>query len=104
MGPVVGPVSRPESRAADRDDPETAVPSDAAAVACPYCDRPFPEERLRTLHLGLSHPDRIDASEREAFEAAHGAEDAELRRFRLLALAAVVATYFGLLFVYAVVT
>jgi hypothetical protein len=74
------------------------------AVRCPYCDQPFPERRLRTLHCGLEHPDRLSDRDRAAFERAYLEEEAEIRRFRLYALGTLVLVYFLLLFLYAVVT
>ncbi len=82
---------------------ETAVPDGESPVTCPYCERPFPDERLRTLHLGFDHHDRLDDGEREAFEAAYLEESAEIRRIRWQLVAVLIAVYFGLLFVYAFV-
>jgi len=93
------------SDASERYDPGDAavrVPPDATAHECPYCGRPFPRERARTLHVGLDHPDRADDDEIEAFRAAYRDERDGLRRFQLLALAVLVALYFGFLFAYAV--
>ena len=77
-------------------------PDDDAAV-CAYCGRPFADERLRALHHGQAHLDRLTDRERDAFEAAYGDEQAEIRRFRLKALGGLVLLYFGFLMVYAVV-
>lgn len=82
---------------------EYDVPPDATVYECPYCGAPFPKERSRTLHEGLEHADRLDDAEREAVEAAAEAEFDDIRRFRLIALGALVAIYFGFLFVYAAV-
>ncbi|MEF8841010.1 MAG: C2H2-type zinc finger protein [Haloarculaceae archaeon] len=68
---------------------------------CPYCDRPFAREAYRDLHLGQEHEERLDAGERDAYEAAHDAEAEEIRMFRLKALAVLVLVYFGFLVVYA---
>lgn len=81
--------------------PRTDVPPDAAE--CPYCGDAFPAERLRDLHRGLEHYDRLDERERDAYEAAYRSETADLRSFRLRALAALVVLYFGFLMTYAVV-
>ena len=88
----------------DTAHPQTVVRGDEPAARCPYCDRPFRERRLETLHRGREHPDRLSADEREAFERAYQSERRELRRFRLLALGAVILCYFGFLLLYAVVT
>ncbi|MFC6726218.1 C2H2-type zinc finger protein [Halobium palmae] len=77
------------------------VPDGAKSHVCEHCGHPFPEERYRTLHAGLEHYDRLDDDEREAFGEAYEAEGAEIRRFRLLALAALLLLYFGFLFMYA---
>lgn len=86
------------------DDAETDVPPDEHAYVCEHCGRPFVHETHLALHRGLDHPTDLSAAEREAFEAASEEEETDLRRFRLLALAALVALYFGFLLTYAVVT
>jgi hypothetical protein len=85
-------------------DSDTDVPPDATAHVCERCDRPFTRESHLALHRGLKHPETLSAAEREAFEAAREDETEELRRFRLLALAALVGLYFAFLMTYAVVT
>jgi hypothetical protein len=84
---------------------ETGAPSDPAGTGetfdCPYCDRRFAREAYRDLHLGQEHGARLDAGEREAYEAAHDAEAEAIRLFRLKALAVLVLVYFGFLMVYA---
>ncbi|WP_251341208.1 DNA-binding protein [Haloplanus halophilus] len=85
-------------------DPDTRAPPDAASHVCERCGRPFARGEYLALHRGLRHPSDLSAAEREAFEAAREEEEADLRRFRLLALAALVALYFGFLMTYAVVT
>jgi hypothetical protein len=78
------------------------VPPDAPVYACDRCGRPFAAESRLALHRGLAHRTDLSPAEREAFEAARDEEVADLRRFRLLALAALVLLYFGFLFAYAV--
>jgi hypothetical protein len=78
------------------------VPDGASPVVCDRCGRPFPAERSLALHRAYDHPDGLTDAEREAAEAAYAVESDDLRRFRLLALAVVVALYFGFLFAYAV--
>jgi hypothetical protein len=68
---------------------------------CPYCGERFGRERYRDLHLGQAHADALSAEEAAAHEAAEEAEREELRLFRLKALAALVAVYFGFLLLYA---
>ncbi|RMB13918.1 DNA-binding protein [Haloplanus aerogenes] len=80
------------------------VPPDATAHVCDRCGRPFVHETQLALHRGLDHAADLTAEEREAYEDAHDKEVADLRRFRLLALAALVILYFGFLMTYAVVT
>ncbi|WP_306057247.1 DUF7410 domain-containing protein [Natronococcus wangiae] len=84
--------------------PTVAVRSGDPSVRCPYCGRPFHDRRLRTLHCGLEHPDRLSDRERAAFERAYLEEGAEIRRFRLYALGTLVLVYFAMLFLYAFVT
>ena len=83
---------------------ETVVPPDGPVHRCAYCDRPFAEESYLVLHRGLAHADELSADEREAFTAAYGEEEADLRRFRIVALGLLVLLYFGFLFAFAVVT
>ncbi|PSP82239.1 DNA-binding protein [Halobacteriales archaeon QS_1_68_17] len=78
-----------------------AVPDGESPVACRYCGRPFGDDQLLALHRGLEHGDRLGDDERAAFEDALASERDQLRRFRLKALAALVALYFGLLIAYA---
>jgi len=82
---------------------DTDTTPDDAPATCERCGRAFPDPDLLALHRGRAHEDLTDA-ERDAFESAREAEDAALRRLRLLALAGLVALYFGLLMTYAVVT
>ena len=70
------------------------------ASLCPHCGRPFSRARYRTLHVGLEHHDRLTDEQREAFVAEYREETAEIKRFRLKALALLIALYFGFLFVY----
>jgi hypothetical protein len=78
-------------------------PADETAHECPYCERPFSDEQLLALHLGVDHGDSIDDDERAAFEAAHDDESDALRRHRIAAIGLLVLLYFGLLIIYAVV-
>lgn len=92
----------------DADNQHTRADSQAqapdTALQCPYCGQPFPRSQLLTLHLGLEHEPRLTASERAAFEQAYQAETDDLRLFRLKLLLVLIVIYFGLLFVYAVIT
>ncbi|WP_313694651.1 DUF7410 domain-containing protein [Halorarum halobium] len=81
--------------------PRTDVPADATVYECPRCGAPFARERHRDLHVGLDHGDLSEA-ERAAYDAASEGEAADLRRFQILALGALVLLYFGFLFTYAV--
>jgi hypothetical protein len=82
---------------------DTDVPPGAPAVACERCGRPFARESYLALHRGLAH-DGLDEAERTAYEEAVGDETAALRRFRIVALGALVLLYFGFLFAYAAFT
>jgi hypothetical protein len=86
------------------DSLEADVPPDATAAVCDRCGRPFTDETHLALHRGLEHPESLSESELAAYETAQQEEIEALRRFRLLALAALVAMYFGFLMTYAVVT
>lgn len=85
-------------------EPETEVPPDATPHVCDRCGRPFADEQHLALHRGLAHAASLSEAERQAYESAHESEVEGLRRYRLLALAGVVAIYFGFLLTYAVVT
>ena len=87
----------------DLDHPPMTVRSGDPAARCPYCGRPFRERRFETLHRGLEHPDRLSADEQTAFERAYLEERQAVRRYRLLALGAVVLWYFGMLMLYSIV-
>jgi len=92
-----------ESFSTPDPDADTHVPTDTTAHVCDRCGRPFVHGTRLALHRGLDHDD-LSEDEREAFAAARREEVANLRRFRLLALAALVFLYFGFLMTYAVVT
>ena len=80
----------------------TTVDADAETFVCEHCGRPFAAERFLALHYGVDHADAMDESQRAAYEAALGDEEAELRKFRLKALLALVLVYFGFLMLWAV--
>jgi len=79
------------------------VPTATPRYDCEYCGRPFAREELRTLHRGLEHASQLDDEEVEQFRAAYGEEEDDIGMFRLKALAALVAVYFSLLMIYAVI-
>lgn len=79
-------------------------PDVEGARACPHCGRPFSRERYRVLHLGLEHYDRLGDDERESFVSEYRAEAAEIKRFRLKALAVLIALYFTFLFLFLAIT
>ena len=103
MQSTAGP-GRHDARDADPTTAlETSVRDDeTAAAVCPHCGRPFAEAAARDLHVGELHADDCSDAEREAYESAYSAESADLRVFRLQALAALVLLYFGFLFAYSV--
>lgn len=82
-------------------DAEEFTVRDGPSHRCERCGRPFAREEWRDLHRGHAHPNDLDDAEIEAFKAAHSEEEERLRRFRLLALGALVLIYFGLLLIYA---
>lgn len=84
-----------------RPDPDRTADTEAEP-RCSYCGRRFVDGRVLALHRGREHPDRLSAGERTAYDAAYEAETAELRRFRLKALAVLVFVYFGFLFAYSI--
>ncbi|WP_276255635.1 DUF7410 domain-containing protein [Halomontanus rarus] len=83
-------------------DSDPSLDSDSA-TRCPYCDRRFATEDRAALHGGIDHADRLDGTERAAYERAAEAEAATVRRFKLTVVLALVGIYFGFLFVYAIV-
>lgn len=84
-------------------DPETRVPVDADVFVCPYCDRPFPRERLRDLHLGEEHDGVVTDTEREAYEDARDDEGDDLFVYHLLVIGGLVALYAMLIIFYMIV-
>jgi hypothetical protein len=85
---------------------ETVVPAGDDPVVCERCGRPFPRDRedLLALHRGLAHWSTLAPAERSAYDDALAAEDADLRRFRIVALGLLVLLYFGFLFAFALFT
>ena len=70
-----------------------AVPPHNESVACHYCERPFPTERQRNLHLGEVHAAAIDDEERAAYEDAVDAEHDELWLYHFKAVVVLLAVY-----------
>jgi hypothetical protein len=84
---------------------EYTVPPDAPRHDCERCEATFATDRHLALHRGLAHGDEsLSEAERTAFAEARATEEDELGRYRILALGALVAVYFALLFAYALVT
>jgi hypothetical protein len=90
--------------APDVSDEQTAVPPGETAATCEYCGRPFPDAESLTLHRGLTHYESLSGDEQTAFVEAYRGEEADLRRFRIVALGLLVLIYFGFLLLYAGVT
>ncbi len=82
---------------------DTAVLPGESPVRCPHCAQPFSSERYRTLHLGLTHYDRLSEGDRGAFVDAYRGETDEIRTFRLKVLGLLVLIYFLYLFVWLLV-
>jgi hypothetical protein len=92
----------PSDTTADRTDPiPTVVPEDAVAATCPYCDRPFPSDRLRSLHLGERHGERLTDGQRSAYEDAEDQEVDDLFVYHLKVVSLIVVVVMGLSYVYA---
>lgn len=82
-----------------------SVPDDATpAGRCRYCDRPFPTTDRLALHKGLAHADRLSGEEESAVAEARAAEETAVKELRLKAVMTLILVYFGLLFLYAIVT
>ncbi|MFD1514880.1 DUF7410 domain-containing protein [Halomarina rubra] len=79
----------------------TDVPPDAVVATCPYCDRPFPSDHLRALHLGERHAARLSDRERDAFERAEETEVDDLFVYHLKVVSLIVLVVMGLSYVYA---
>lgn len=76
---------------------ETDVPAgETPADSCPYCDRPFRTERLRTLHVGEQHPDACTDEELGAYREARERERDDLFTFHFQVVFAVGFVYFVL--------
>ena len=86
---------------ADRRAPPPDAPEDPAV--CSRCGARFVDADLLALHRGLEHGGELTDDERAAYEAAVAEEREALRLFRLKALAALLALYFGFIYVYAFV-
>jgi hypothetical protein len=89
--------------ASSHQPPETAVPSDADAERCPYCDQPFPEARRLALHVGERHAGVHTDAERAAYESARDEEGDELFMYHLRVIAALGVLYAVLVLVYMIV-
>jgi hypothetical protein len=93
---------RPTQRAATTTE-QTHVPPDEEPYVCAHCDEPFAREQYLALHRGLEHYGQLSEDERVAFDEAYDDENAELYRFRIVALGGLVALYFLFLFAYALI-
>lgn len=67
---------------------------------CPMCDRPFARAEYVMLHRGLDHPQTLSEDDRERFVEIYRGETDEIKRFRLKALATLIAMYFAFLYLY----
>jgi len=79
------------------------VPPETDPSRCPYCDRPFPSDRRRTLHLGDAHAAALTDEEAEAVAAVRDGEADDLFVYHLKVVAAIVLLLMGLAYVYAFV-
>jgi hypothetical protein len=84
--------------------PETRVADDETPAArCPYCDRPFTDERLRDIHVGDAHSEACTDEERAAADAATEDEGDDLFVYHLQVIAALVGVYAAMVLLYMVV-
>jgi hypothetical protein len=81
---------------------EVSVPSGSETYGCPHCGRVFPRARQRDLHRGQDHPAALDDDEVDTYREAAQSEWDSLRRYRYVALGALVLLYFGFLIAFAV--
>lgn len=84
------------------DQLDIEVPEEESPEVCHYCDRPFSNETYRVLHEGVGHFDQLDDAARRSFAEAYEAEQEAIRLFRLKALGALVAIYFGFLWAFSI--
>ena len=85
----------------ERSSPPAGAPDQPAV--CEHCGDRFADERLLALHRGRSHREALTDDESEAYREARADERDDVRLFRLKALAALLALYFGFIYVYAFV-
>ncbi len=90
-----------ETTTATRTQPETDVPANATPIVCEHCGFELTDEKQYRLHLGLEHYGQLSEADRQTFRETYHEEEADLNRFRIIALGALVMLYFGFLIVYA---
>lgn len=90
------------SKTHSRPTPETR-PDGEHTARCSYCERPFPSDHLRALHVGHAHPDACTEAELAEYETAENEETDELFLFHLQVIAAIGLLYAGFVLVYMVV-
>ena len=82
--------------------PEITVPDgENQPERCPYCEQPFPTERLLALHLGEVHDEALTDAQRQAYEDAYDAESDELFIYHLKVIGALIVVYFFVTYAYA---
>ena len=82
--------------------PEIVVPEDEEPPEhCPYCEQPFPTERLLVLHLGEVHGEALTDAQWESYEDAFDAESDELFIYHLKVIGALIVVYFFVTYAYA---
>ncbi|MFC6906170.1 DUF7410 domain-containing protein [Halalkalicoccus tibetensis] len=77
-------------------------PADGEDHTCPQCGRPFARAEYVTFHRGLEHPETLTEEDRTRFAEVYRAENDEIKRFRLKALAVLIGMYFTFLYLYLV--
>lgn len=85
-------------------DREYAVPADADAYECPYCDDVQPREDLRDLHVGHQHAEAATEDELETFDRTFERESNDVFIYHLKVISGVVVIYFVFLFTYSAVS
>ena len=82
------------------EDADLEVPDGAEIYRCPYCEYPLQTERLWVLHLGVEHPEEIDAAQRERYEEEYDEESHDLFTLHVKLTIVIILLYFFLSYSY----
>lgn len=78
-----------------------AIPEgERPAACCPFCERPFRDEKFLDLHIGEEHLLECDENHLDRYDEASDAESDELFVFHLKVVAAIVAVIMGYVYLY----